>query len=133
MINKLTINNFKIHSNTELELSNLNILTGINGVGKSSVFQSLLLLRQSYEANVLSTGLQLNKPYCDIDLLAMQFIKEVKQMKLNLQLKRMKTENNHGNSDRLIKIRIKTLFLFQVQQKPILFLILKIRLFQVLV
>ena len=66
MIRKLTIKNFKIHSNTELELKNLNILTGINGVGKSSVFQSLLLLRQSHEANVLSTGLQLNKPLCEI-------------------------------------------------------------------
>jgi predicted ATPase len=70
MIRKLTIKNFKIHSNTELELSNLNILTGINGVGKSSVFQSLLLLRQSYEANVLSSGLQLNKPYCDIGFIS---------------------------------------------------------------
>lgn len=66
MIRKLTIKNFKIHSKTELELQNLNILTGLNGVGKSSVFQSLLLLRQSHEANVLSSGLQLNKPHCEI-------------------------------------------------------------------
>jgi len=66
MIRKLTIKNFKIHSDTELELKNLNILTGLNGVGKSSVFQSLLLLRQSHEANVLSSGLQLNKSHCDI-------------------------------------------------------------------
>lgn len=66
MIRNLTIKNFKIHSNTELELKNLNILTGLNGVGKSSVFQALLLLRQSHEANILSTGLQLNKPHCDI-------------------------------------------------------------------
>lgn len=70
MISKLTIKNFKIHSNTELELKNLNILTGINGVGKSSVFQSLLLLRQSHEGNVLQTGLQLNKPYCDIGFIS---------------------------------------------------------------
>ena len=70
MISKLTIKNFKIHFNTELELKNLNILTGINGVGKSSVFQSLLLLRQSHEANVLQTGLQLNKPHCDIGFIS---------------------------------------------------------------
>ncbi len=70
MINKLTIKNFKIHSNTELEFKNLNILTGINGVGKSSVFQSLLLLRQSHEANVLSTGLQLDKPHCNIGFIS---------------------------------------------------------------
>lgn len=70
MINKLTIKNFKIHSNTELNLKNLNILSGINGVGKSSVLQSLLLLRQSYENNVLQSGLQLNKPHCDIGFIS---------------------------------------------------------------
>lgn len=70
MINKLTIKNFKIHSKTELKLKNLNILTGINGVGKSSVIQSLLLLRQSHENNVLKTGLQLNKPLCDIGFIS---------------------------------------------------------------
>ena len=63
MIENLTIKNFKAHFNTSLELKNLNILSGINGVGKSSVFQALLLLRQSFENNVLQKGLQLNKPY----------------------------------------------------------------------
>ena len=70
MINKLTIKNFKAHRNTELDLKNLNVLSGINGVGKSSVFQSLLLLRQSFENNVLNTGLQLNKPHCDIGFIS---------------------------------------------------------------
>lgn len=70
MIKRLKIKNFKIHSNTDLEFKNLNILTGTNGVGKSSVFQSLLLLRQSYEANVLGVGLQLNKPLCDIGFIS---------------------------------------------------------------
>lgn len=70
MINKLTIRNFKAHLKTELELRNLNILSGINGVGKSSVFQALLLLRQSHENNVLNTGLQLNKPHCDIGFIS---------------------------------------------------------------
>lgn len=66
MIQNLTIKNFKAHSNTTLELKNLNILTGINGVGKSSVFQALLLLRQSHQNNFLQKGLQLNKPLCYI-------------------------------------------------------------------
>ena len=69
MIRNLIIKNFKIHANTALELKNLNILTGINGVGKSSIIQSLLLLRQSYEANLLSQGLQLNMPHCNIGLI----------------------------------------------------------------
>jgi predicted ATPase len=66
MIKNLTIKNFKAHFDTSLDLKNLNILSGINGVGKSSIFQSLLLLRQSHENNVLQKGLQLNKPHCYI-------------------------------------------------------------------
>jgi len=66
MLKNISIKNFKAHSETNLELRNLNILTGINGAGKSSVFQALLLLRQSHENNVLKNGLQLNRPHCYI-------------------------------------------------------------------
>lgn len=48
MIDKYAIHNFKNHADTNLELSNLNIFTGINGMGKSSVFQSMLILRDSF-------------------------------------------------------------------------------------
>ena len=48
MIKKLTIKNFKSHKNTALDFSNLTILCGSNGVGKSSVIHALLLLRESY-------------------------------------------------------------------------------------
>lgn len=61
MINHLTLKNFKIHKQADLPLANLNILTGLNGMGKSSVIQSLLLLRQSYlKNNALAKGLLLN-------------------------------------------------------------------------
>ncbi len=53
MINKLAINNFKSHLSTEIQFSNLNIITGMNGVGKSSLIQALLLLRQSCEKDQL--------------------------------------------------------------------------------
>ena len=68
MITQLNIKNFKSHGNTSLSLSCLNILTGLNGVGKSSVFQALLLLRQSYLKNRLHEGIDLNKPLCNIGL-----------------------------------------------------------------
>jgi len=108
MIRKLTINNFKIHSNTELELKNLNILTGLNGVGKSSVFQSLLLLRQSYEANVLSSGLQLNKTHCDIGFIKdaiyqggetdeIEFILDTEEN--NIQSWKFKPQDNNPNKN----------------------------------
>lgn len=47
-INKVTIKNFKILKNIEnLELSNLNLITGINSSGKSTFIQSLLLLKEN--------------------------------------------------------------------------------------
>lgn len=48
MINKLEINNFKCFRNTKpFEFSKINLLTGINGRGKSSLLQSILILSQS--------------------------------------------------------------------------------------
>ena len=66
MITKLHINNFKSHKDTLLELSNLTLLCGQNGVGKSSIVQSLLLLRQTYRKGILSEGIDLNLPLVEI-------------------------------------------------------------------
>lgn len=66
MITKLKIKNFKSHKNTDLEFGNLTLLTGLNSSGKSSVIQSLLLLRQSFIKGRLDKGLDLNEPLCDI-------------------------------------------------------------------
>ena len=49
MIKKYTIHNFKNHADTSIELGGLSILTGANGAGKSSILQSMLLLRDSFE------------------------------------------------------------------------------------
>ncbi|MBF0553683.1 MAG: DUF3696 domain-containing protein [Nitrospirae bacterium] len=66
MITSLHIKNFKSHEDTNLELSNVNILTGKNGMGKSSAMQPILLLRQSYFKNQLLRGLELNGDLCSI-------------------------------------------------------------------
>lgn len=47
MISEIDIHNFKIHKNSELPIGPLTIFTGINGMGKSSVIQSLLMLREN--------------------------------------------------------------------------------------
>lgn len=62
MIRKLKITNFKCFGSLELNLKPLNVLMGLNGMGKSTVIQSLLLLRQSYQENGL-LGLKLNGKY----------------------------------------------------------------------
>jgi predicted ATPase len=48
MIRNFDIHNFKNHADTSLDFGNLTILTGINGMGKSSVLQSMLILREAY-------------------------------------------------------------------------------------
>ena len=67
MICKLHLSNYKAHSDTSLNLSNLTILTGLNGMGKSSIIQSLLLLRQSFLQNKdFEEGLILNGDLVEI-------------------------------------------------------------------
>lgn len=66
MIQKLTISNFKIHDHTEIEFAPVTLLTGMNGMGKSSVIQSLLLLRQSYRKSQLPYGLNLIGDLCSV-------------------------------------------------------------------
>lgn len=50
MINRIKINNFKILRNIESTLGCINILTGVNGRGKSSFLQVLLVLSQSWKS-----------------------------------------------------------------------------------
>lgn len=47
MITQVHIKNFKSLKNVSVELKNLNLLMGLNGMGKSSFLQMLLLLMQS--------------------------------------------------------------------------------------
>lgn len=61
MISFLRLKNFKAFEDQRLELKNLTLLSGLNSTGKSSVLQSLLLLRQSYKQDLLpDIGLALN-------------------------------------------------------------------------
>jgi predicted ATPase len=66
MIKQLEIKNFKSHAKTELKLSNMNVFTGLNGMGKSSVIQALLLLRQTHQKNMLVEGLELKDDLCNV-------------------------------------------------------------------
>lgn len=61
MINSVGIHNFKAFEDQSIEFRPLTLLTGLNGMGKSSVLQTFLLLRQSYQERLLETaGLVLN-------------------------------------------------------------------------
>jgi predicted ATPase len=60
MLNKIYIKNFKSLLEVSIDLRNLTVLTGINGIGKSSLIQVLLLLRQSHIDRRLPNRLILN-------------------------------------------------------------------------
>ncbi len=67
MIEFINVKNFKTLLSASFSLASLNLFSGLNGMGKSTLMQSLLLLRQSYERNVLlSKGLLLNGDYVEI-------------------------------------------------------------------
>jgi len=61
MLNSLTLKNFKPFENQSFCLKPLTLLSGLNSTGKSSLLQSLLLLRQSFQQDLLdNVGLALN-------------------------------------------------------------------------
>ncbi|MBX4263766.1 DUF3696 domain-containing protein [Clostridium estertheticum] len=68
MINSIKLNNFKCFENLNTPMSNLNLLSGINSMGKSTIIQALLLLRQSFEQNSLQKGIFLRGSYVNIGM-----------------------------------------------------------------
>ena len=56
MLRKLKLTNFKCFKSMELACSPLTLLCGLNGMGKSSIIQALLVLRQSSTTGELREG-----------------------------------------------------------------------------
>lgn len=56
MLRNIGLTHFKCFENLELDCTPLNLLCGLNGMGKSSILQALLVLCQSYETGELSRG-----------------------------------------------------------------------------
>ncbi|MGV3612776.1 MAG: AAA family ATPase [Fluviicola sp.] len=67
MIKTVTIRNFKAFKNASINMAPLTLFTGMNGMGKSTFIQSLLLLRQSQQNNTLfNSGLSLSGEYLEL-------------------------------------------------------------------
>lgn len=56
MLRNIKLIHFKCFEQLELNCKQLNLLCGLNGMGKSSVIQALLMLRQSFETGELLAG-----------------------------------------------------------------------------
>lgn len=81
MLNKLVLKNFKLfQKETEIPLSSINLLTGINGRGKSTVLQSFLLMKQSPEFDRTIDKIIFNGSYTQLGN-----IKDVKNVKSSLK------------------------------------------------
>lgn len=63
MITQIQFKNFKCYEDTTIKLSDLTVFTGLNGMGKSTIIQGILCLRQSYLANRFQEGLELAGKY----------------------------------------------------------------------
>lgn len=67
MIKKIEICNFKLFKDsTTVPFSQINLLTGVNGAGKSSVLQVLLILSQSILNNRSATKISLNGRFVNL-------------------------------------------------------------------
>ena len=56
MISLVALRNFKCFKSIAMRVAPITLLTGMNGMGKSSVFQALLILRQSKSSGDLDEG-----------------------------------------------------------------------------
>lgn len=70
MIQKISLTNFKAYEDEEFNIAPLTLIAGINGMGKSSILQSLLMLRQSYDVDYLNKDekqIRLNGHYINLE------------------------------------------------------------------
>ena len=56
MLTKIGLTHFKCFQHANMDTTPLNLLCGLNGMGKSSVIQALLVLQQSFETGELANG-----------------------------------------------------------------------------
>ncbi|MDB9317984.1 AAA family ATPase [Nodularia spumigena] len=87
MLSSLNLKNFKPFENQSFCLKPLTLLSGLNSTGKSSVLQSLLLLRQSYQQDLLDkVGLALNGDLVSIGTGQDALFKRAKEDSITLEI-----------------------------------------------
>ncbi len=68
MIERIKLKNFKCFEELDLMLHHLNVFSGLNGMGKSTIMQSILLLKQSEQQNCLPDSVCLNGEYVNLGM-----------------------------------------------------------------
>ena len=66
MLNAIQLKNFKCFADLHIDLGGLNVFSGLNGMGKSTVIQSILLFKQSQEQGSPLQQIYLNGNYVSL-------------------------------------------------------------------
>lgn len=94
MIKSMEVVNFKCFDKLSVELTNLNVFTGINNMGKSTTIQSILLLRQSFEIDSTLKGIYLNGEYVSLGIGKDLLNKYASNDEILIKIKDEDVENN---------------------------------------
>ncbi len=68
MIEQVNVKNFKCFNHMKLTFNTLNVFSGVNGMGKSTIIQALLVLKQSEQQNYLPDSVCLNGEYVHLGM-----------------------------------------------------------------
>ena len=95
MLTKIGLTNFKCFEQVTLGCTPLNLLCGLNGMGKSSVIQALLVLRQSFETGELANGrLVLGGRHADLGLGSDVLFEDANRDEIGFSLESSQPEKN---------------------------------------
>jgi predicted ATPase len=87
MIHAIRLRNFKCFRTLNIALAPITLFAGLNGMGKSSVLQAILLIRQSFESNDLRYGrLLLGGPLTDIGSGADALFEEAEEDAIEIEM-----------------------------------------------
>lgn len=86
MITELRLKNFKCLKDDFFSLSKINVFAGRNGIGKSSLLQSLLLIAQSLDDNGLLKKVKINGAYLQLGTYGDIISKDSKDNKISIRL-----------------------------------------------
>lgn len=86
MITELRLKNFKCLKDDFFSLSKINVFAGRNGIGKSSLLQSLLLIAQSLDDNGLLKKVKINGAFLQLGTYSDIIIKDSKDSKISIRL-----------------------------------------------
>lgn len=96
MISSIKLKNFKCFEDETFELKPLTLLTGINGMGKSTLIQSLLLLKQSYVNGYIQNQNKVtlnNNSFIDLENCEQLLFNKASKLEVEIHLKNEKDES----------------------------------------